>query len=140
MSYTLLPHTADIRLKIENKTIKGLFKDALLGMMEIIIGDKSEKLVILLNKQVERKISLNSFDQTTLLVDFLNKVLLLCYIKREIYKDIYFYNLTKQSLKAKIIGFKAQDFNKDIKAVTYHEAQIHKNKYGNFETIIIFDI
>lgn len=140
MPYALLPHTADIRLKIENKTIKGLFKDAFLGMMEIIIGDKAEKLAILLNKQVERKMSLNSLDQTTLLVDFLNKVLLLCYIKREIYKDIYFYNLTSQSLKVKIIGFKVQDFNKDIKAVTYHEAQIHQNKCGNFETILIFDI
>ncbi|MCM8781847.1 MAG: archease [Candidatus Omnitrophica bacterium] len=140
MSYTLLPHTADIRLKIENKTIKGLVKDALLGMMEIMVGYKLLTPTFLLNKQANRKITLNSLDQTTLLVDFLNKVLLLCYIKHEIYRNVYFYKLTQRSLKAKLIGFKVEEFRKDIKAVTYHEAQIHQNKCGNFKTIIIFDI
>lgn len=140
MSYIILPHTADVRLKVKNRTLAGLFQDAVLGMMEFMKAEKKEKVNISMIKQVKRKINLKSLDKTTLLIDFLNKVLLLCCTKREIYNKITFYNLSDKILKAELVGVRVVELNENIKAVTYHEACVTKTNQGNWETTIIFDI
>ena len=59
---------------------------------------------------------------------------------QEIYNQVDFTRLTKNEVWAEIRGFKVKNFSEDIKAVTYHEAQIKRNKKGQWKTTIIFDI
>ena len=40
----------------------------------------------------------------------------------------------------KLSGTRINNFDEEIKAVTYHEANVIKNKKGLWETCIIFDI
>lgn len=147
-SYEILPHTADVRLKVRGETLEELFKQAVLGMGEIL-KHNANTTNINANDANNLKIKLGSIDITSLLIDFLNEILLKSQINKCIYNISGFkFQDSRQgrgspqaaSLEAELIGYPIDSFDEDIKAVTYHEAEIKKNKGGNFETIIIFDI
>lgn len=131
--YQLLQHTADVRLKLINADRSGLFCDALLGMMQILQPKY-------LDKEVVRKVEIQSADTTTLLIDFLAEVLALAQINKEAYQDLTIKELTSSGIKAMLSGKKVKSYGDDIKAVTYHEAEVKKNAQGEWETTIIFDI
>lgn len=135
IKYELIPHTADIRLKIEGTTQEELFKAALQGMASILKKGKNLEA-----PTQTKKIDLKAPDQTTLIVDFLSDVLTTSYTHYAIFDEIEFIQLSTTKLSAIIKGIKVINFDKDIKAVTYHEANVLKNKNSNLETIIVFDI
>jgi SHS2 domain-containing protein len=43
-------------------------------------------------------------------------------------------------LEATVYGRKVSGFKEDVKAVTYHEADITENEEGCLETVVVFDI
>ena len=137
MPYQQLEHPTDIRLRVWGRNLVELFQDALLGMMQIL---KSQILNLKSQKLSERKIVVQSNDQTALLIDFLNEVLYQSQVNREIYTKIEFDKLTEKELQARLFGHGIAKFDEDIKAVTYHQAEIKKTPEGNYETIILFDI
>jgi len=135
--FKLIPHTADIRLKVEAKTLEALFADALAGMSEVIKPGSCNKIKDL---PIIENISIESVDETTLLIDFLSEVLTLSDEKEAVFCKIKLIEFFDNSLKAEIYGAKVDEFAEDIKAVTYHEADVQKNSKGSYETIIVFDI
>ena len=137
MGYKVIGHTADIRLKVWGLTEKELFRDALLGMMYIIKMQNSKSKNQNLRK---RTIKIEADDVTALLVDFLNEALYQSHTNKEIYNEVKFNQLTDKNLETELIGFSVREFDEDIKAVTYHEAEIKKRPDGQFETTLIFDI
>ena len=134
-----MEHTADIRMQVEGDTLAELFRAALLGMDELlspgICNNKSKS-----SGQIQCEISVVSSDATALIVDFLSEVLTYAYEKKTVFCKIDFQQIGEKKLKARIYGKKVSSFAEDIKAVTYHEAQVRKNEKGNWETLIIFDI
>lgn len=139
MPYTILEHIADVRMRVTGETQEELFRVAMLGMMSIIKGEMNEDEKRK-GKAVSRTIALRALDKTALLVDFLNDVLLRSHTNKEIYTNVIFTELGEISLEATLEGVEAQGFDEDIKAVTYHEADIRKNEAGHLETILVFDI
>lgn len=137
MGYEVIGHTADIRLKVWGLTEEELFRDALLGMMHIIKMQNSKGKNQNLSK---RTIKIEAEDQTALLVDFLNEALYQSHTNKEVYNEVKFNQLIDKNLEAELIGFPVRGFEEDIKAVTYHEAEIKKRPDGQFETTLIFDI
>lgn len=135
MSYKILEHTADVRMLVQADSLEKLFSDAVYGMMEILKPRVEDK-----KKKTQRTIVLEAVDTTALLVDFLNEVLLSVHIHKEMYDEVIFETLSLHSLEATLRGFTASYFDEDIKAVTYHEAEVKETKDGNWETMIIFDI
>lgn len=135
MSYRFLDHTADIRMKVTGQSLEGLFKDAILGLMHLAKQEIKNQ-----EQKIERGITVKSRDKTSLLIDFMNEVLALAYTNREIYTDMRFKKLSETELEAEITGVAVQEFDEDIKAVTYHEADVKENKDGVLETMIVFDI
>ena len=131
-----LGHTADVRLQVEGDTLKELFTAAVEGMAAIIKNDSCEEN----ENHIEESILISSLDSTKLLIDFLSAILTKSHINETIYCRAEFHELSENNVKATIYGHKVEDFDEDIKAVTYHEADIQKNEKGNFETIILFDI
>ena len=132
-----MSHTADTRLKVEGDTLRKLFSAALGGMAEVI------KPGLCRTRGVEdfvQEITISSTNQTTLLIDFLSEILTRSHEEKVVFCSAEFLEFDVASLKAKIFGAKTEGFDEDIKAVTYHEAQIMKNKKGNYETTIVFDI
>jgi len=133
--YEILKHTADVRLKVEGETLERLFSDALKGMMKILKTDIPAG-----RPGVKRQVSVNAPDKTALLVDFLNEILSLSQINKEIYPVIAFDELSETSLKGNLEGVGVDEFDEDIKAVTYHEAEVKMNNGGKWETMLVFDI
>lgn len=134
-TYKLLSHTADIRMKVEADSLPELFVVAVEGMNSIL---KTRNV----KREAKNKITveMRALDEAALLVDFMNEALYQSQTNREIYTEVKFLEFSETALKAEIYGQKVEEFDEDIKAITYHEAKIVKNEKGNYETIIVFDV
>lgn len=132
--YKILEHEADLKIMCFGKTKKELFLNALFGMTE------NQRPEIEKNKKTKRKIKIKSLDFSTLLVDFLNEVLYLSQLNKEVFFKIKFVKFTDNEIEGEISGQKVEKFNQDIKAVTYHNLEIFKTKNSNWQAIILFDI
>lgn len=135
--YQFLQHTADIRLLVKGDVFKELFMAGLEGMNEIINKEEARKKN---NLEIEKEIKIASSDLTGLLVDFLSEVLAQSHMEKAIFPRVEFIKLDKNNLEARIYGRKVDEFREDIKAVTYHEADVQRTEKGMFETVLVFDI
>ncbi|MBI5045622.1 MAG: archease [Candidatus Niyogibacteria bacterium] len=137
MGFIILPHTADLRMRVDGLSLQELFLGAFEGMMRVLKERKPSREAA---KIFKRRIKISSADASALLVDFLNEVLYNAYSHKEIYLSVAFKNISNTELEAEIFGVPVEDFDEDIKATTYHEADIKKNKSGKWETVLVFDI
>ena len=137
MKIKYLPHTADIRMSIEGETLQNLFKAGVKGMANLLKENTCE-LTHKFNSKT--RIKTCSLDYTNLLIDFLSDVLTYTYTNKTIYCKINILSLEKYKIVADVFGVETNDFDEEIKAVTYHEAEVIKNKNNLWETCIIFDI
>ena len=135
--YQIIEHTADVRLNIEASSYEELFEAGLDGMSQIIKNGFCKRY---LEYPLKFELTVSSSDVTSLLIDFLSDVLTLSHIHNVIFCKVVFKKLTAKSLKAFIYGRRVKKFDEDIKAVSYHEAEIMRDKKGNFKTNIVFDI
>jgi SHS2 domain-containing protein len=135
MAYKILEHTADVRLLVEGRTLEELFREALRGMMEVARAEQKQG-----GKESLRRIRLEAPSRTALLVDFLNEALCLAHTHRETYSGVAFEAISDGGVEATLRGSPVESFGEDIKAVTYHEAEIRENAAGNLETMLVFDI
>lgn len=89
---------------------------------------------------VRRTIAVDdSPDTTALLVDFLNDVLHRAHVARELFTDLTFTRFGETSLTAELTGIAPASFEEDVKAVTYHEAEVRKEGEG-WGTMLVFDL
>ena len=135
--FSILEHTADTRLFVEGSNQMQLFLAALQGVNSILKEPVNRSHC---NPSHKQSIKIEAPDSTALLIDFLSTILTLSQTKNAIFSHVDFKELTNTKLDATVEGFSLEKFDDDIKAVTYHEAKIIKNKNGNFETVIVFDI
>lgn len=133
--FEILEHTADLRIKARGKTKEELFVNALKGMAHV---QKSELPAGA--SKVVKKIKVESADLTALLIDFLSKILTQSHIDRVVFYDAKFKTLSDTALEAEIEGIKVDEFDEDIKAVTYHGAEVVKNEQGLWEVTAVYDI
>jgi SHS2 domain-containing protein len=133
-----LPHTADVRLKIEADSLEELFSGGARTINEILKPGFCKEVES--NNAIVRKVEVHSIDLTALFIDFLSEILTLNYTEKAIFCAFDILELTNHSVIATAKGRKAPFFEEDVKAVTYHESDVHKNKSGNFESIVILDI
>jgi SHS2 domain-containing protein len=135
--FEILPHTADLRLKVTSDNVGGIFKSALEGMSNIVRNNCFEDDSDL---NLAENINIDSIDESMLLIDFLSEILTISHNNKAVYRIKEIKKLTPNSISADIEGKKLDGFDEDIKAVTYSEAKIVKNSSGMYEIIIVFDI
>ena len=135
--YEILPHTADVRLQVTGTTLQELFIAALEGMNEIIRPGACRGELTLTERA---DVAVESSDTTALLIDFLAEVLTLTHERYTVFCGVEFSELTAIRLTAQISGRRVEQFDEDIKAVTYHGADVRRDAQGNYGTIIVFDI
>ena len=136
-STEILKHTADIRLKARGETFSDLLDSSLEGMNRLLLPGfekKGRKIT------VKQQVHVESGDRTSLLVDFISEILTLSYMYKSIFFKLSIDHITEREVTAIVEGTKVDGFEEDIKAVTYHEADVSKNASDEWETIIIFDI
>jgi SHS2 domain-containing protein len=132
-----LAHTADIRLKIEAATLDDLFRGGLVSMGNImkenLCGEKG-------SFRISRNIDVSAPDTSVLLIDFLSEVLTISHAQKVIFCKLKIQYLDELNIRAFIYGRKIDSFDEAIKAVTYHEAEVFRNKNNRWQTNLIFDI
>ena len=138
MPYSFYPHTADIRLKVTGNTRGEVFVLAVEAMADLIKEGYCRKGKPGFSR--EEKLELKSFDGTSLLVDFLSEVLTLSHIHKMVFCELIMDTLTETELKAILRGKETDRFDKDIKAVTYHEAELIRKENGQWESTLVFDL
>lgn len=104
-------------------------------MMAFLYGEEALK-----NFQSERSesIEVESQDQESLLVEWLSELLALSNTNYRLYSNIRINKISERKLKATIDSESAQAKD-DIKAVTYSELSLKKNK-SFWEAIVVYDI
>ncbi len=137
MRFKILPHTADLRLKVFGKNLEELFQNAVLGLSEVIC-DGAEKLI----KRARgfKKIAVKVPDSETLLASFLNDVLTASHTDKKIYPKAKILKISPHFIEAQIFGIPVSKFQKDVKAVSYHDIKITRNKKDVLEVILVFDV
>lgn len=136
MKFEFLPHTADIRMKIVGETLPLLFKAGMRGMAQIQREDHCQTS----KNDISNITTIEAADVTCLLIDFLSEVLSYSYTEKVVYCELALMEFSERLLIAQISGSKIEKLSEEIKAVTYHEAEIKRNKAGLWETIVVFDI
>ena len=132
--FELLEHMADIRIKAFGSSKEDLVKNALAGMASI-----QKEGVLNKKSTVTRPVFVESIDLSALLVDFLGEVLALSDSNQEVYTVVEFKEFTDTIIDAELKGVSVGQFDEDIKAVTYHGADVQVTP-GGLEITIIFDI
>lgn len=135
--HRLLPHTADTRLKITADSLEELFKGAVEGLSEIMKHGVTKRRS---DASIATDVDVSSSDITAVLVDFLNNLLAKDVIERVVFFDVIKLDLHSMKATASVLGVSVDTFDEDIKAVTYHGAQIQFHKDGNYEVVLVLDI
>lgn len=137
MKIEYLPHTADIRMKIEGESLEELFQAGLLGMSRILNEQGCGKAKQLSKRAV---ISITAPDLTCLIVDFLSEVLSISFTEKALFCKMEDVKISKNEVSVTLWGTEMTALDEEIKAVTYHEAQVDRNASNKWETRIVFDI
>jgi SHS2 domain-containing protein len=74
------------------------------------------------------------------MIDFLSEALTLSHIIPAVFCQLEVQELSPVRLKGVLLGNELTSFDDDIKAVTYHKAEVKQGPYGSWSTNIIFDI
>lgn len=137
MSISYHSHTADVRMLIKANSLEDLFAEGVKGMGNILKDSFCTE-----PHKFDKKISIEvqASDRTNLLIDFLSDVLSNSCIEKVICCHLEIIDFSENRIKAELFCSNIDQFDEEIKAVTYHEANIIKNKKGDWETSIIFDI
>lgn len=133
--FEILPHTADVAIRASGKNMEELLQALLQGMFAAAGPQWAD------DKTIERSFFISSSDTVALVVDFLSEALATSDINKEAYTEAKFFSLTDTSAKGILVGKPITSFETQIKAVTFHNLEIHRRPDGGlFETTVTFDV
>ncbi|HSR61313.1 MAG TPA: archease [Robiginitalea sp.] len=133
----MLDHITDVAVRVEGSTLAELFANGLQEMNRILspetCGDPRQADCCM-------ELELNAPDPTALLVDFLSECLALTYIHKALFCYVHFPQLETTTVRARLYGHWFDRLENEIKAVTFHEAEVRQNREGKWETPLLFDL
>jgi SHS2 domain-containing protein len=139
MKYEYLKHTADLKVRAYGKTLEEAFANVAIGGFDFLTDTTKIK------KKAEKKISIKSKRIEALLYDFLEELLFLLDTESFIISDFKDMKIKQAKDKFELTcvaqgdSYKNYDVKGDIKAITYSEMLIKKEKTG-FVIEAVFDI
>jgi len=125
-------------MRVWGKKLQDLFLNALRGMVFYL---KPEILQSKKTPKIKQEIKITSVDINSLLIDFLSEAVAQSDIKNSVFYKSSFSEFGENFLEGVIYGSPVDGFDKEIKAVSYHEVDIKRNpETGFYETTLVFDI
>jgi SHS2 domain-containing protein len=135
--FCLLDHTADLGMVVRSKDLEALFEDAAQSMIEIMLRGTSPA------KTRTLQLAVTGEDLIDLMVRWLGEVLYLFQGENQVVTDTSVDIVSPSRLKANLTTVPFDDrwheVLSEIKAVTYHQAQVAQRD-KQWETTIIFDL
>lgn len=136
-SKVILSHTTDVKIRISANALPELFLLGLKSLNQLLGPDGIQQQH---TASVKVRIELESPDTTSLLIDFLSEVLTMSQVHKAIFFNFEIDEITDCKISGMLRGLNVEVFDKDVKAITYHESDVKVNEKGKWETVIIFDI
>ena len=130
--YRELEHTADWELEVWAPDFPTLLEQAARGMYALSGVELYE------SHRITRNLSLTISDHESALVEFLNELIWFGEDERLGFDQLQF-TILEDCLSARLTGAPIVQQKKEIKAVTFHNLQIHRTERG-FEVNIVFDV
>ena len=137
MPYTFIDHTADFGIHVSGVNTKALFTDAAHALFDHIIDRNT------LAGNLNWDLDITGMDWPDLMVCWLRELLYLWNGNQILIKQVNIQAISEGRLSAKVKG-DIYDHDKhtiigEIKAVTYHQILVARNRRG-WEAKIIFDV
>jgi SHS2 domain-containing protein len=133
--FKFLEHTADVKFQAFGNSIEEAFENSALALKETICGKKKIKEV------EEIKIIAKGKNNENLMYNFLEEIIYLLDAEDFLISKVKEIKINRFRLKAIITGDKASGykFTNNVKAVTYNEMVIKKEK-GRWISQIVIDV
>lgn len=139
-NYRILPHTADLAIWAQGKSLAELFINLAYGMYQAMTGERIEKFKLQTANCKRQNFAVAGETKEDLLVNFLNELVFLADKNKLVIGGIKIEKISSQALSAKISATPLSQSPKlDIKAATYHDLKI-KEIGNHLETTVLFDI
>ena len=130
--YEEVKHTADVALRVWAADFNNLLIQSALGMYTLI-GIQQRK-----DRPITHELRLQKTSREVILVDFLNELVFLIEEFQQVFTQ-FFIKTEEKTVVIKMTGFRTSSYQREIKAVTFHNLEIITKPQG-FETTITFDI
>ena len=132
MGFEVVPHTADLAVKVWGKNLPELFQSALDGYRFLLVGDKTIKA------STVQCFSIDAQDRESLLVRFCNKLVFLFDTEAFLPVSVKL-KIEGCHLEAEVAGSNSrEDIRHCVKAATYHNLSI-ENLGNSLSATIVFD-
>lgn len=122
-------------MRVHGRTLEDLFQNALVGFAAIV-GKGIERGTA----AVPQEARLEADSTANLLVEFLNEALYFMNVNKAVYDRAVFTEFSETALHGILRGQTVDGFAEDVKAVTYHGAEILGDATGNFIVELVFDV
>ncbi len=136
-SWRLLDHTADLGIEVEGSSLEELFSRAAEAICELMVDPETVETTI------RRELAVEGADLADLWVNFLREALYLWGGESLLMKRAAIKKLTDTSLEATLCGepynSRRHELIMEIKAVTYHQAEVIRTPDG-WKGRVIFDV
>jgi SHS2 domain-containing protein len=129
----MIEHTADLCFEVTAGSFDGLLEEALRAMTDWIGATRADPVA-------DRMFSIEAPDSAVLMVDLLNEALAFSQIHREAYERVEFRHLDGRHANGRFIGHSITGARGEIKAVTYHGAQVESLPDGSWRATVLMDI
>lgn len=131
--YKVIDHPSDIGIEAFGKDKQELFINSAFGMMDMAFELSGVK------KDIPFDIKVAADDTEALLISWLSELLYLSDSKRVALSDFKINKMSDTALEAKVYGGKIGKVKRFIKAATFSQLEIKKEK-GGWKARIIFDV
>jgi SHS2 domain-containing protein len=128
-------HIADVRIRLRAESLEHLFSEGMKSIYNVLVPKGKKR-----KNKIDQSIVLTGTDDTVLFINFLNEVLTFSLINKCVFTKISVFRNYGNGLLIDLNGYGVDSFIKDVKAVTFHEAEVVESESGKFETTIILDI
>jgi SHS2 domain-containing protein len=134
MRFEEVEHTADRALRIHGRDLEELFANAAAGLNSLMLAPASDD-----PDTVAKRIELDAADAEDLLVSWLSELAFWAETESLIFSRYHFTELSPVRLRAVVTGGPVNALQKHVKAVTFHDLAIRREREGLVVTVV-FDV
>lgn len=132
--FEFLEHTADVKFQAFGKSVEKVFENSALAMIKVITNQK-------IKKKIKKDIKVKGKDLEGLLYNFLEEILFIMDTEAFVLSAVRKLKIDIKNfeLKAELVGdfSKNYEFHLDIKAITYNEMFVRKEKKSWISQVVL---
>lgn len=137
--FEILPDGFGVRMCVRGKTVRDLFRNALLGVTSYMSPDAAAYAKS--DRREHEEIAIDTVDINSLLVDFLSRVVARSDMRNAVFTGITFKKFGENFLSGQLTGVATDRFENEIRAISYSDVDIRKNpKTGLYETMLTLEV